>query len=105
MHATLSRVAHQTPAWLDQREHHRGRRRSATTVTMAKSVLSGIVLKKPAAQPASLLPTEFERNQTPIIRPTMRTGASLVTALRPTGLRHSSPQLRDEVGRPSATSG
>src|SRR5258707_5024801 len=29
-------------------------------------------------------------NQTPIIRPTTRAGASLVMALKPTGLRHSS---------------
>ena len=39
------------------------------------------------------LPTEVARNHTPIIRPAIRTGASFVIALRPTGLRHSSPQV------------
>src|SRR6185436_6195716 len=33
------------------------------------------------------------RNQTPIIKPAMRAGASLVIALRPTGLRHNSPNV------------
>src|SRR3954470_4225762 len=37
------------------------------------------------------LPTESARNQTPIIIPTTLAGASLVMALRPTGLRQSSP--------------
>src|SRR5579859_1573630 len=64
---------------------------SRTTVTSQKSVCSGTVLKKPAAQPASLLPNALDRNHTPIIRPTMRSGASLVTALSPIGLTHSSP--------------
>src|SRR3954462_13811510 len=62
-----------------------------TSVTYPNSVFNGIALKKPAAQPASLLPNAFERNHTPIISPTIRSGASLVTALRPTGLTHSSP--------------
>src|SRR4029078_6032506 len=39
------------------------------------------------------LPTDVARNQTPIISPPMRTGASLVIALRPTGLRLNAPQL------------
>ena len=39
------------------------------------------------------LPTDVARNQTPIISPPMRAGASLVIALRPTGLRHSSPTV------------
>ena len=39
------------------------------------------------------LPTDVARNQTPIIRPAIRAGASLVMALRPTGLRHSSPKV------------
>src|SRR4051812_32685537 len=39
------------------------------------------------------LPTEVARNQTPIIRPPMRSGASFVIALRPTGLRQSSPNV------------
>ena len=66
---------------------------------------SGIVLMKPAAQPASLLPNAFDRNQTPIISPRMRTGASLVTALRPTGLRHSSPSSEMRVGDNQPPSG
>ena len=61
--------------------HDRGDEGQAATAP--NSVGSGVVLKKPAAQPASLLPSAFERNQTPIIRPTMRTGASFVTTLRP----------------------
>src|SRR6185503_4118227 len=64
---------------------------SNTPVTMLKSVSSGIELKNPADHPASLLPNAFERNQTPIIKPTMRTGDTLVTALSPTGYRHTSP--------------
>src|SRR5690349_12087884 len=36
---------------------------------------------------------EVERNHTPIMRPATRAGASLVKALRPTGLRHSSPMV------------
>src|ERR1051326_5958087 len=64
---------------------------SRTMVTTRNKSCSGTVLKKPAAQPASLLPNAFDRNHTPIISPTMRRGASLVTALRPIGLTHSSP--------------
>src|SRR5262245_12946368 len=64
---------------------------SRTIVTYPNRVLSGIELKNPAVHPASLLPSALDRNQTPIISPTMRTGASLVTALRPIGLMHSSP--------------
>jgi hypothetical protein len=64
---------------------------SSTPVTTLKSVSSGVVLKNPAAHPATLLPNAFDKNQTPIIMPTMRAGATLVTALMPTGLRHSSP--------------
>ena len=39
------------------------------------------------------LPTDAPRNQTPIIRPAIRAGASLVIELRPTGLRHSSAKV------------
>src|SRR5688572_1999309 len=39
------------------------------------------------------LPTDVARNQTPIMRPAMRAGASFVIALKPTGLRHSSPNV------------
>src|SRR5262249_50646260 len=42
-------------------------------------------------QPAILFPTAADRNHTPIIKPRIRAGASLVTTLRPTGLRLSSP--------------
>src|SRR4051812_30325 len=64
---------------------------SSTIVTSRKRSWRGIVLKNPAAHPASLLPNAFDRNHTPIIRPTMRTGDSFVTTLRPTGLTHNSP--------------
>src|SRR5438094_8347110 len=64
---------------------------SSTIATSANSVRSGTVLKNPAAHPESLFPNAFDRIQTPIITPTMRGGDSLVTALRPTGYRHSSP--------------
>jgi hypothetical protein len=60
-------------------------------VTVPNKVTSGVVLKNPAAQPASLLPNAFDRNHTPIIIPTILRGASFVTALSPTGLRQSSP--------------
>src|SRR5260370_42268399 len=36
---------------------------------------------------------EVDRNHTPIISPATRAGASLVKALKPTGLRHSSPMV------------
>src|SRR5215217_6024786 len=39
------------------------------------------------------LPTEVARNQMPITSPAIRAGASLVIALKPTGLRHSSPNV------------
>src|SRR5215471_5998970 len=62
-----------------------------TTATAPNSRDSGIELKNPAVHPASLLPSELDKKNTPIMRLTMRFGASLVTADRPTGLRHSSP--------------
>src|ERR1700693_4544188 len=49
--------------------------------------------KKPATQPAAKLPRAIEANQTPIMNPTMRAGASLVTVESPTGERHSSPTV------------
>src|SRR5262245_17049110 len=64
---------------------------NAIPATQPNSVGSGIELKKPAANPASLFPTALARNHTPIIKPTIRIGASLVTTLRPTGLKHISP--------------
>jgi len=64
---------------------------NVATATVPKSVGKGIVLKKPAAQPAMMSPTATDKNQTPIIKPTIRTGASLVTTLKPTGLMESSP--------------
>ena len=86
-----SHVHHEALARLDEERTSRRRQSRARAVTYPNSVFSGIELKNPAAQPASLLPKAFERNHTPIISPTMRSGASLVTALRPTGLMHSSP--------------
>src|SRR5262249_41317734 len=47
--------------------------------------------KWPAAMPAAKLPNEIERNQTPIISPARRCGASFVVVLRPTGYQHISP--------------
>src|SRR5215467_6587397 len=35
----------------------------------------------------------METNQTPIMRPATRVGASLVIALKPTGLKHNSPSV------------
>src|SRR6478736_112154 len=64
---------------------------SVSAATVPKSVAMGIAPRKPAAHPAILLPAAFDRKNTPIIRPTMRTGESFVTTLSPTGLRHSSP--------------
>jgi len=39
------------------------------------------------------LASELARNHTPIIWPTKRAAPSLVTVDRPTGLRHSSPNV------------
>lgn len=47
----------------------------------------------PAKSPARRLPNEVPRNQIPMACPTSRGGANLVTALRPTGLRQSSPTV------------
>ena len=38
-------------------------------------------------------PTAVARNQTPIIKPATRAGASFVIELRPTGLRQSSASV------------
>ena len=56
-------------------------------------------------RPPMKLPTESARNQTPIISPAMRAGASLVIALRPTGLRQQLAEGVQQIGRRSATSG
>src|SRR2546423_596193 len=56
-----------------------------TAAVAPNKVGSGVVLMKPADQPASLLPRAFERKNTPIMRPTIRAGASFVTTDRPTG--------------------
>src|SRR5260370_2857198 len=64
---------------------------SVTAATSPNSVGRGSVLKNPAAQPASLFPTAFDKNHSPIVRPTIRAGASFVTTLSPTGLSASSP--------------
>ena len=66
---------------------------------MLNSVSSGIELKNPADHPASLLPNAFERNQTPIIKPTMRAGDTLVTALSPTGLQAHLAELGQQIHR------
>src|SRR5438105_1159833 len=64
---------------------------SVTAAVTPNSVGSGVVLMNPADQPASLLPRAFERKNTPIMSPTIRAGASLVTTDSPTGQRHTSP--------------
>ena len=61
--------------------------------TVPNSVGSGIELYSDAAFPASQLPMLVERNQMPIMNPAARSGASLVIALKPTGLRHNSPSV------------
>src|SRR6478672_5398777 len=53
---------------------------TSTPVVQPKSVSNGMDDMKPAIQPASLLPNEIDRNHTPIIKPTMRGGDSLLTA-------------------------
>src|SRR5207302_10697299 len=60
---------------------------NAAADTEPKSLGSGIVLKKPAVQPAIMSPTAIDQNQTPIIRPTILAGARFVTTLSPTGIR------------------
>src|SRR2546421_6705813 len=64
---------------------------SATAAVAPNKVGSGIELKNPAVQPASRFPSQFDKKNTPIMRLTILVGASLVTALKPTGLRQSSP--------------
>src|SRR4029079_13862913 len=64
---------------------------SVTAATVPKRVAMGIAPRKPAAQQAILLPAAVAQTNTPIIKPTIRTGESFVTTLSPTGLRHSSP--------------
>src|SRR5579872_3994342 len=44
-------------------------------------------------RPPVKLPIEIDKYQTPMIRPPIRAGASLVIALMPTGLSDSSPQV------------
>src|SRR3989441_12170462 len=64
---------------------------SDTAAVTPTSCASGIELKNPAVQPASRFPSQFDKKNTPIMRLTILVGASLVTALKPTGLRQSSP--------------
>src|SRR5262249_54075524 len=61
--------------------------------TYPKSLSSGIARKKDASRPPRKFPTEMERKNTPIVIPAIRLGASLVMALNPTGLKHSSPMV------------
>ena len=63
----------------------------AEYVAMPGFLSSASRLKSPAISPAIKLPSEAARNHVPIICPTKRFGASLVTELNPTGLRQSSP--------------
>ena len=67
--------------------------------TMLKAALapnrlgSGTELYIEAALPASQFPMLLVRNQIPMMNPAARAGASLVMALKPTGLRHNSPNV------------
>src|ERR1700674_4016201 len=54
--------------------------------TAPNSVGIGMETDMDSALPASQLPILVERNQIPIINPAARSGASLLIALRPTGL-------------------
>src|ERR1043166_1773052 len=51
------------------------------------------VRNSPAIKPAIKLPSDAARNHVPINCPTNRRGASLVTELKPTGLKQSSPSV------------
>src|SRR5262245_56626938 len=68
---------------------------NGTAATLRKRLASspGLFLKLPAISPPKKLPKEIARNHTPIIRPPIRCGASLVVVLRPTGLKQSSPTV------------
>jgi hypothetical protein len=48
---------------------------------------------KPDAQPPTTSPTEIDRNQTPIVVPTVAAGETFVAVLSPTGLMQSSPTV------------
>src|SRR5215210_2279954 len=61
--------------------------------TAPKSCGSGSFSNCPATRPAIRLPSAIDMNQMPIICPTLRCGASLVTVESPTGDRQSSPQV------------
>src|ERR1035437_4464227 len=63
------------------------------TATEPNRVGSGMELYIDAALPASQLPMLVERNQMPMMNPAARAGASFVMALKPTGLRHTSPSV------------
>ena len=82
---------------LDQREHDDGGDDQHAADDAEERRRAASCSMKPAAHPASLLPNAFDRNQTPIISPTMRAGDSLVTALRPTGLQAQLAELGDAV--------
>src|SRR5581483_7465019 len=63
----------------------------AATPHQPKSFGRGTVSYREPAFPAIQFPMLEARNHIPITNPTARAGASLVMALRPTGLRHISP--------------
>ena len=52
---------------------------------------------KPAVHPASLLPNANERNQTPIIKPTMRAGDELGDGAEAHGAEAQLAKLGEEV--------
>src|SRR5262249_55255990 len=64
-----------------------------TFATAAKSSPTPSPWNPPAARPAIRLPSAVPMNQVPINWPTRLRGASLVTLLKPTGERQSSPTV------------
>src|SRR4030095_9147264 len=72
-----------------------------TAATAPKSSGSGIEPYSADRRPPMKLPTEIPRYHRPIISPVTRAGASLVTALMPTGLSDSSPHVCSREVTPS----
>ena len=64
-----------------------------TAATVPNSWVCGMLSMNPATRPAIKFPSAEPMNHVPIIWPTRRSGASFVTLLSPTGLRHNSPTV------------
>ena len=106
----------ESPSGADRPDEHEHDERGADEHRRhhGNSVANGIVSMSPAIQPASLLPNESDRNHTPIIRPTMRGGASFgygahahrtEAQLAELGeeVRRDEPPRADAEPRPAAT--